>query len=44
MKLVVIDPRRTDTAEAADLHLPCCPAPTSPSTTPCSTSCCGKAG
>jgi anaerobic selenocysteine-containing dehydrogenase len=36
MKLIVADPRRTDTAEAADLHLPCSPAPT----WRCSTACC----
>jgi assimilatory nitrate reductase catalytic subunit len=28
MKIIVADPRRTDTAGVADLHLPCCPAPT----------------
>jgi assimilatory nitrate reductase catalytic subunit len=44
MKLIVADPRRTDTATSADLHLPCNPAPTWRCSTGCCTSCCGKAG
>jgi assimilatory nitrate reductase catalytic subunit len=28
LKIIVADPRRTDTAGMADLHLPSCPAPT----------------
>jgi assimilatory nitrate reductase catalytic subunit len=44
MKIIVADPRRTDTAGVADLYLPLQPGTDVMLFTACCTSCCGKAG
>jgi assimilatory nitrate reductase catalytic subunit len=44
LKVIVADPRRTDTAGMADLHLPIQPGTDVMLFTACCTSCCGRAG
>ena len=42
VKIVVVDPRRTDTAKAADIHLPIAPGSDLPCCTALPTWCCAK--